>query len=166
MLVKKRKGSTEVSSLYANLHFLSFANYPYSLCFVASLYGMCSISLCGSSSLLIIVVQVYECRQEISMLAGYIKGPCEVLPPSKYEEESERRKQLVPEPNSGLQPIYICKYVHLFVPSCQTNSSTFAQLSWGRALRIHLERPFIFGFMVACYKFLCPPTYFCYHALY
>lgn len=45
-------------------------------------------------------------------MAGLIEGPCEVLPPSKFTEERERRTRAVTEKND-LRPLYLCKYVLL-----------------------------------------------------
>lgn len=43
-------------------------------------------------------------------MAGLIQGPCEVLHPTKFKEESERRSQSEHKHNSGLQPMFLCKY--------------------------------------------------------
>lgn len=50
-------------------------------------------------------------------MAGLIQGPCEVLPPDKFKEESERRTLLGPEANNGLRPIFLCKYVFSLDPN-------------------------------------------------
>lgn len=44
-------------------------------------------------------------------MAGLIQGPCEVLPPTKFQEESERRSKSELEPNTALRPAFLCKYV-------------------------------------------------------
>ena len=43
-------------------------------------------------------------------MAGLIQGPCEVLPPDKFKEETDRTF-LGTEANNGLRPIFQCKYV-------------------------------------------------------
>ena len=48
-------------------------------------------------------------------MAGLIQGPCEVLPPAKFSEESERRSQAGPNASIGLQPVFLCKYVSSFL---------------------------------------------------
>ncbi|RVW29964.1 PHD finger protein [Vitis vinifera] len=55
--------------------------------------------------------EVYESNHDSAITAGLIQGPCEVLPPDKFKEESERRTLLGTEANDGLWPIFLCKYV-------------------------------------------------------
>lgn len=43
-------------------------------------------------------------------MAGLIQGQCEVLHPTKFQEESERRSQSEFGYNRGLRPIFLCKY--------------------------------------------------------
>lgn len=45
-------------------------------------------------------------------MAGLIQGPCEVLPPEKYKEESENTR-LGSEASDGIRPVFLCKYVVL-----------------------------------------------------
>lgn len=47
--------------------------------------------------------QVYESNHDTILSAGSIEGPCEVLPPRTFNEETERRTRLG-------SPLYICKY--------------------------------------------------------
>lgn len=53
-------------------------------------------------------------------MAGLIQGPCEVLTPTKFSKESEKRSNLGPEANNELQPIFLCKYDSLIL-TCHTN---------------------------------------------
>ncbi|KAG5538864.1 hypothetical protein RHGRI_019415 [Rhododendron griersonianum] len=52
--------------------------------------------------------EVYESNHGNTIVAGLIRGPCVVLPPSKFNEESGRRSRLGPGANDGLQPLYLC----------------------------------------------------------
>ncbi|XP_058213054.1 uncharacterized protein LOC131324886 isoform X4 [Rhododendron vialii] len=54
--------------------------------------------------------EVYESNHGNTIVAGLIRGPCVVLPPSKFNEESGRRSRLGPGANDGLQPLYLCKW--------------------------------------------------------
>lgn len=56
--------------------------------------------------------EVYESNHDSTMMAGLIQGPCDVLPPDKFKEESERRISLVTGENDGLQPIFLCKWFY------------------------------------------------------
>ncbi|XP_016581358.2 uncharacterized protein LOC107878760 isoform X1 [Capsicum annuum] len=56
--------------------------------------------------------EVYLSNCSSTIMAGQIQGPCEVLPPSKFNEERERRSHLETRPNGGLQPLYICKWIY------------------------------------------------------
>ena len=67
-------------------------------------------------------------------MAGLIEGPCEVLPPSKFKDENERRSQLDVDSNSGLHPIFICKYVYILNSKRQTNYSLFSAFLTPRLL--------------------------------
>ncbi|CAL5341658.1 unnamed protein product [Camellia sinensis] len=53
--------------------------------------------------------EVYESNHGSAMMAGLIRGPCEVLPPGKFIEESERRSRLGSAANDGLWPLFLCK---------------------------------------------------------
>jgi hypothetical protein len=44
-------------------------------------------------------------------MASLIEGPCEVLPPNKFKEMSERQNRLAIEADNGSAPVFICKYV-------------------------------------------------------
>ncbi|KAF8410802.1 hypothetical protein HHK36_003339 [Tetracentron sinense] len=59
--------------------------------------------------------EVYESNHDSTVMAGLIQGPCEVLPPNKFKDESERRIHLGHEANDGLQPVFLCKYVSPFI---------------------------------------------------
>ncbi|KAH7844718.1 hypothetical protein Vadar_030942 [Vaccinium darrowii] len=54
--------------------------------------------------------EVYESNHGSTIGAGLIRGPCVVLPPSKFNEESGRRSRLGPGANDGLQPLFLCKW--------------------------------------------------------
>ncbi|KAK4341878.1 hypothetical protein RND71_037694 [Anisodus tanguticus] len=56
--------------------------------------------------------EVYLSNCSSTVMAGQIQGPCEVLPPSKFNEERERRSRLETRPNGGLRPLYICKWIY------------------------------------------------------
>lgn len=56
--------------------------------------------------------EVYESNHDSAITAGLIQGPCEVLPPDKFKEESERRTLLGTEANDGLWPIFLCKWFY------------------------------------------------------
>lgn len=65
-------------------------------------------------------MQLYESNNESSVMAGLIRGPCEVLPPGKFKEENERLNHLGNEANKGRHPVFLCQYVFLFL-SFHTN---------------------------------------------
>ncbi|XP_024021193.1 uncharacterized protein LOC21395655 [Morus notabilis] len=56
--------------------------------------------------------EVFETDRRVIIMAQSVQGPCEVLPPSKYKEETERRNQSSLEPSSGLQPVFLCKWLY------------------------------------------------------
>ncbi|KAF9607772.1 hypothetical protein IFM89_000119 [Coptis chinensis] len=51
---------------------------------------------------------VYESNHGSTVRAGLVQGPCEVLPPNKFKEESERRTHQ----NNGLRPVFLCKWFY------------------------------------------------------
>ncbi|CAK9165486.1 unnamed protein product [Ilex paraguariensis] len=53
--------------------------------------------------------EVYESNHESTLMAAFIQGPCQVLTPSKFIEESETRALLGMEANERLRPIFLCK---------------------------------------------------------
>ncbi|KAK6149366.1 hypothetical protein DH2020_016891 [Rehmannia glutinosa] len=53
--------------------------------------------------------EVYESTCGRALLAGLIESPCEVLPPRRFAEESERRTRLRKQLNGHLPPLYVCK---------------------------------------------------------
>ncbi|XP_068635443.1 uncharacterized protein [Aristolochia californica] len=53
--------------------------------------------------------EVYESNHGNVVAARLIQGPCQVLPPIKFEEESERRKG---GPNHGLNPVFLSKWFY------------------------------------------------------
>ncbi|MCD9560851.1 hypothetical protein HAX54_019659 [Datura stramonium] len=58
--------------------------------------------------------EVYLSTYSSIVMAGLIQGPCEVHPPRKFTEESERRARLAKGSNDVSRPLYICKYVEHF----------------------------------------------------
>lgn len=56
--------------------------------------------------------EVYLSNCSSTIMAGQIQGPCEVLTPSKFNEERERRSRLETRAKGGLQPLYICKWIY------------------------------------------------------
>ncbi|XP_059662434.1 uncharacterized protein LOC132308388 isoform X2 [Cornus florida] len=56
--------------------------------------------------------EVYESDHDSTTMAGLIQGPCEVLPPGKFVEESERRTRLGKGENNGLRPLFLCKWFY------------------------------------------------------
>ncbi|GLT83608.1 hypothetical protein SLE2022_018860 [Rubroshorea leprosula] len=56
--------------------------------------------------------EVYESNNDITIMAGLIQGPCEVLPASKFKEESEKQIQLEVEGNKGSRSIFLCKWLY------------------------------------------------------
>lgn len=57
------------------------------------------------------MLQLYESNNESTVAAGLIKGPCEVLPPTKFKEANEKRNDLGTEASKGSHPLFLCKYV-------------------------------------------------------
>lgn len=58
------------------------------------------------------ILQVYESTCSRSVMASLIEGPCDVLPPRKFAEESDRRIRSGRQINDHLPPLYLCKWVH------------------------------------------------------
>ncbi|CAA2997153.1 phd finger [Olea europaea subsp. europaea] len=56
--------------------------------------------------------EVYESTRLSEIMAGLIQSPCEVLPPRKFAEESERRARSRTQPNDHLEPLYLCKWIY------------------------------------------------------
>ncbi|KAJ4981218.1 hypothetical protein NE237_032055 [Protea cynaroides] len=56
--------------------------------------------------------EVYESNHNSTVMAGLIQGPCQVLPPNKFKEESGRRSHLPHGANDGLQPVFLCKWFY------------------------------------------------------
>ncbi|CAA3011994.1 phd finger [Olea europaea subsp. europaea] len=56
--------------------------------------------------------EVCVSNRDSTLMAGLIQSPCEVLPPRKFAEESERRTHLRPQPNRRLPPLYLCKWIY------------------------------------------------------
>ncbi|XP_056163930.1 uncharacterized protein LOC115666572 [Syzygium oleosum] len=52
--------------------------------------------------------EVFESNRDSSVMACSIQGPCEVLPPAKYKEETERRSHIGSEANVKLRPLFLC----------------------------------------------------------
>ncbi|XP_051125364.1 uncharacterized protein LOC127247531 [Andrographis paniculata] len=56
--------------------------------------------------------EVYESTRGRALMAGLIEGPCEVLTPRRFAEETERRAQLGKQSNDHLPPLYLCKWIY------------------------------------------------------
>lgn len=56
--------------------------------------------------------EVYESTCSGSVMAGLIEGPCEVLPPRRFAEESERRIRSGRQINEHLPPLYLCRWIY------------------------------------------------------
>ncbi|KAI9184820.1 hypothetical protein LWI28_001394 [Acer negundo] len=56
--------------------------------------------------------ELYESNNESTVMAGLIRGLCEVLPSAKFREESERQSQLGAEANNGRRPVFLCKWFY------------------------------------------------------
>ncbi|KAD1761774.1 hypothetical protein R6Q59_009626 [Mikania micrantha] len=56
--------------------------------------------------------EVYESNHETTLVAGLIHGPCEVLPPSKFSEESDMRTRLRSRSNDRSKPLFLCKWFY------------------------------------------------------
>lgn len=56
--------------------------------------------------------EVYLSTYSSIVMAGLIQGPCEVHPPRKFTEESERRARLAKGSNDVSRPLYICKWIY------------------------------------------------------
>ncbi|KAH6822687.1 hypothetical protein C2S53_003514 [Perilla frutescens var. hirtella] len=54
--------------------------------------------------------EVYESTCSRSLMAGSIEGPCEVLPPRRFAEESDRRIRSDRQINDRLPPLYLCNH--------------------------------------------------------
>lgn len=52
--------------------------------------------------------EVYESNHGSTVRAALVQGPCEVLPPNKFKEESDRRLQT----NNITQPVFLCKWFY------------------------------------------------------
>ncbi|XP_057765569.1 uncharacterized protein LOC130986239 [Salvia miltiorrhiza] len=56
--------------------------------------------------------EVYESTCSRSVMAGLIEGPCEVLPPRRFAEESDRRIRSGRQISDHLPPVYLCKWIY------------------------------------------------------
>ncbi|XP_059277312.1 uncharacterized protein LOC132031393 [Lycium ferocissimum] len=56
--------------------------------------------------------EVYLSTYSSIVMAGLIQGPCEVHPPRKFTEESERRARLAKGSTDVSRPLYICKWIY------------------------------------------------------
>ncbi|KAI9112792.1 hypothetical protein K1719_016109 [Acacia pycnantha] len=54
------------------------------------------------------VNEVYESNSDRTKMAGSIQGPCEVLPPDKFQQENSKQRGLELEESARLQPIFLC----------------------------------------------------------
>ncbi|XP_057726372.1 flocculation protein FLO11-like isoform X1 [Arachis stenosperma] len=58
------------------------------------------------------VNEVYESNSERTEKASSIRGPCEVLPSDKFNQENDRRNQLGIEANARIQPLFVCRWFY------------------------------------------------------
>lgn len=56
--------------------------------------------------------EVYLSTYSSIVMAGLIQGPCEVHPPRKFTEESERRARLPKGSSDVSRPLHICKWIY------------------------------------------------------
>ncbi|XP_076897587.1 uncharacterized protein LOC143550925 [Bidens hawaiensis] len=56
--------------------------------------------------------EVYESNHETTIVAGLIHGPCEVLPPSKFVEESDLRSRSTSKAGESPKPLFLCKWFY------------------------------------------------------
>ncbi|KAM0018574.1 putative chromatin regulator PHD family [Helianthus debilis subsp. tardiflorus] len=56
--------------------------------------------------------EVYESNHETVLVAGLIHGPCEVLPPSKFSEESDLQARLRSRGSERQKPLFLCKWFY------------------------------------------------------
>ncbi|KAM7498936.1 hypothetical protein LguiA_023350 [Lonicera macranthoides] len=56
--------------------------------------------------------EVYESNHDCTVMAGFIQGPCKVIHPSKFIEESEMGKQLASGKSDGQLPFFLCKWLY------------------------------------------------------
>lgn len=56
--------------------------------------------------------EVYESNHETTLAAGLIHGPCEVLPPSKFAEESVVRTRSRARSSDRSKPLFLCKWFY------------------------------------------------------
>ncbi|KAK1405001.1 RING/FYVE/PHD zinc finger superfamily protein [Heracleum sosnowskyi] len=54
--------------------------------------------------------EVYESNHDTAIRAGLIEGPCKVLPPRLFAEESQKKTRLGMEASGGPQPLFVCKW--------------------------------------------------------
>ncbi|XP_076959705.1 uncharacterized protein LOC143635864 [Bidens hawaiensis] len=56
--------------------------------------------------------EVYDSNHETTLVAGLIHGPCEVLPPSKFVEESDLRNRSTSKAGESPKPLFLCKWFY------------------------------------------------------
>ncbi|XP_047341363.1 uncharacterized protein LOC124945041 [Impatiens glandulifera] len=54
--------------------------------------------------------EVFESNHGQNIMASLLRGPCEVLPPGRFNEENERRSRSGTGTTYRLQPIFLCKW--------------------------------------------------------
>ncbi|EFJ31269.1 hypothetical protein SELMODRAFT_408842 [Selaginella moellendorffii] len=69
--------------------------------------------------------EVYESNHCDNNLVGSIQGPCQVLVPQKYAEETARRQNLFPAGAADeLPPIFLCRYTY------NAQKGVFQKVNW------------------------------------
>lgn len=71
--------------------------------------------------------EVYESNHGCTILTNLIQGPCEVLHPEKYIQESERRSRLGSKENGRLRPLFLCKWFYDELKGCFRDLSSLSQ---------------------------------------
>nr|XP_043608593.1 uncharacterized protein LOC122580388 [Erigeron canadensis] len=56
--------------------------------------------------------EVYESNHESTLAAGLIHSSCEVLPPSKFSEESAMQTRLMERGKESRKPVFLCKWFY------------------------------------------------------
>ncbi|XP_048130491.1 uncharacterized protein LOC115742836 [Rhodamnia argentea] len=56
--------------------------------------------------------EVFESNHDSSAMACLIQGPCDVLPPAKFKEETERRSHIGSEANVTSRPLFLCNWFY------------------------------------------------------
>ncbi|MED6208281.1 hypothetical protein PIB30_043561 [Stylosanthes scabra] len=58
------------------------------------------------------VNEVYESNSDRTEMASSVRGPCEVLPSDKFNQENDIRNQLGIEASGRIQPLFVCRWFY------------------------------------------------------